>query len=52
MIWTVLTAHRGATAPVRAPRMYDTARLRSSRYHHAALAKTAQQAINGERRFI
>lgn len=43
MSWTILTAHRGATTPVRTHRTKSTAPLRSSRYHHAALAKIVQQ---------
>ncbi len=44
MIWHVLTAHCGATAAGRTHRMTDTARLRSSHYHHTALVKKSQIA--------
>jgi hypothetical protein len=42
MIRHILVAHRDATAAVRTHRIINMARLRSSRYHHAALLKIAQ----------
>lgn len=44
MSWAILTAHLGASPAVRTHRIANTARLRASAYHHAALAIIAQQS--------